>query len=101
MFQFAVFIACQMPFRFGLPSGARGALYAGACAAASVATSRAAEAATAAFLVVTNRFRILFRALLLHGPAAAFAADAASAPKEAGHYFFSSSRAPTRVLYKP
>jgi hypothetical protein len=45
MSQFAVFIACQMPFKFGRPSAALGARYAGACCALTAlsATSSAAD----------------------------------------------------------
>src|ERR1043165_3563951 len=42
MSQFAVFIACQIPFRSGLPSAVRGALYAWPAAAAVARPSHSA-----------------------------------------------------------
>jgi len=54
MFQFALFIACQMPFRFGFPSAVRGALYVvvvcpGTLAAAAKKSADAMTKATASF----------------------------------------------------
>ena len=63
MFQFAVFIVCQMPLRFGLPSGVRGARYAGdagACAATLVSTGSSQPAINARVVPISKRFRIIW-----------------------------------------
>src|SRR5262245_31027897 len=46
MSQLAVFIACQIPLRFGCPSAARGARYAGACCAPTDVSAISNPAAT-------------------------------------------------------
>ena len=43
MSQLAVLSACQIPLRFGLPSGVRGALYEGVCAEAVAIRITAAD----------------------------------------------------------
>src|ERR1700733_9582820 len=54
MSQLAVFIACQIPFKLGLPSAVRGALYAGAWLIAGIASSSIQIAMAMPILAVRN-----------------------------------------------